>query len=44
VIQQAERIGDAVQLAVRVTVEVEGQDKPGCVAETLARFVFMPSR
>ena len=44
VIQQAERIGDAVQLAVRVTVEIEGQDKPGCVAETLARFVFMPSR
>jgi acyl dehydratase len=44
VIQQAERIGDAVQLAVRVTVEVEGQDKPGCVAETQARFVFMPSR
>ena len=44
VVQKAERIGDAVQLAVRVTVEVEGQDKPGCVADTLARFVFMPAR
>lgn len=44
VIVKAERIGNAVQLAVRVTVEVEGQDKPGCVAETLARFVFMPAR
>lgn len=43
-VQKAERIGDAVQLAVRVTVEVEGQDKPGCVADTLARFVFMPAR
>ena len=44
VILKAERIGDAVQLAVRVTVEVEGQEKPGCVAETLARFVFMPGK
>jgi acyl dehydratase len=44
VIQKAERIGDAVQLTMRVSVEVEGQDKPGCVADILARFVFMPSR
>src|SRR5690606_28766038 len=41
-ILKAERVGDAVQLAVRLTVEIEGQDKPGCVADTLARFVFMP--
>lgn len=44
VILKAERIGDAVQLAVRLTVEVEGQDKPGCVADTLARFVFQPTK
>ena len=44
VIQKAERIGDAVQLTMRVSVEVEGQDKPGCVADILARFVFMSSR
>lgn len=44
VIIKAERIGEAVQLGVRVTVEVEGQDKPGCVADILARFVFMPGK
>ncbi|HTN31411.1 MAG TPA: MaoC family dehydratase [Pseudomonas sp.] len=44
VVLTAERTGDAVQLALRVAVEVEGQEKPGCVAEILARIVFMPSR
>jgi acyl dehydratase len=44
VVLKAERTGDAVQLALRVAVEVEGQEKPGCVAEILARIVFMPSR
>lgn len=43
-ILKAERVGDAVQLAVRLTVEIEGQDKPACVADTLARFVFMPGK
>jgi hypothetical protein len=23
-----------------MTVEIEGEDKPGCVAETLSRFVY----
>ena len=27
-----------VQVVNQVTIEVEGQDKPGCVAETVARF------
>ncbi len=31
---------NTIQLKQRVTVEVEGQDKPSCVAETLARLVY----
>jgi len=31
--------GGAVQATVRVTVEVEGGAKPGCVADTISRFV-----
>jgi acyl dehydratase len=28
----------SVQAKVRVTVEIEGQEKPACVAETLSRY------
>ena len=28
----------AVQTKVRVTVEIEGQDRPGCVIDTISRF------
>jgi len=31
---------NTIQLKQKVTVEVEGQEKPGCVAETLARLVY----
>jgi acyl dehydratase len=31
---------NAIQLKQRVTVEIEGEDKPGCVAETLTRLVY----
>jgi acyl dehydratase len=31
-----------VQLKHEVTVEIEGQDKPGCVAEALSRLVYAP--
>lgn len=31
--------GNAVQVTVRVTVEVEGSDRPGCVVDTISRFV-----
>jgi acyl dehydratase len=31
---------NTVQVAQRVTVEIEGEAKPGCVAETLTRFVY----
>jgi hypothetical protein len=29
-----------IQIKQRMTVEVEGQDKPACVAETLTRLVY----
>jgi acyl dehydratase len=31
--------GGAVQATIRVTVEVEGKDRPGCVVDTISRFV-----
>ncbi len=37
-IVSAEQIGEGVQVVVRVTVEVEGGDRPACVAETISRF------
>lgn len=32
--------GDGVQVTVRVTVQVEGSDKPGCVVDTISRLYF----
>ena len=29
-----------IQLKQRITVEIEGEDKPGCVAETLTRLIY----
>jgi acyl dehydratase len=31
---------NTIQLKQRVTVEIEGEDKPGCVAETLTRLIY----
>jgi acyl dehydratase len=31
---------NTLQLKQRVTVEIEGEDKPGCVAESLSRLVY----
>ena len=31
---------NTIQLKQRVTVEIDGEDKPGCVAETLSRLIF----
>jgi acyl dehydratase len=31
---------DGVQVTVRITVEIEGSDKPGCVVDTLSRLHF----
>jgi acyl dehydratase len=37
----AERTQDGgVQATIRVTVEIEGGDKPACVADTLSRYYF----
>lgn len=33
-----EEIKNAVQAIVRVTIEVEGKDKPACVVDTISRF------
>ncbi|MBS0609622.1 MAG: dehydratase, partial [Proteobacteria bacterium] len=32
--------GDGVQVTVRVTVQIEGSDKPGCVVDTISRLFF----
>ncbi len=32
--------GDAVQMVTRVTIEVEGSEKPACVAEMVSRYYF----
>jgi acyl dehydratase len=29
-----------VQVVNQVTIEIEGQEKPACVAETVSRFYF----
>jgi acyl dehydratase len=39
-IVSAEPVAGGVQVKIRVTVEVEGSDKPGCVADTLSRWLF----
>ena len=36
---KAEEVKGGVQATVRVTVEVEGGDRPGCVVDTISRFV-----
>lgn len=39
---RAELLGDTVQLVVRMTMEVEGQERPGCVIDTISRYTFNP--
>ena len=39
-IVSAEAVAGGVQVKIRVTVEVEGGDKPGCVTDTLSRWLF----
>ncbi len=36
----AELKGTMIQLKQVVTIEIEGEDKPGCVAESLSRLVY----
>lgn len=35
--------GDGVQVTVRITIDIEGADKPGCVVDTISRLFFDPS-
>lgn len=39
-ILKVERIRDAVQSTVRVTIEIEGAERPGCVVDTISRYTF----
>jgi acyl dehydratase len=39
-IVSAEAVAGGVQVKIRVTVEVEGSEKPGCVVDTLSRWLF----
>ena len=32
--------GDGVQVTVRISVQIEGADKPGCVVDTISRLYF----
>lgn len=40
VIQAEPLKGDGVQVTVRITVEIDGTDKPGCVVDTISRLYF----
>jgi len=31
---------DGAQVTIRVTIEIEGGDKPGCVVDTVSRLFF----
>jgi acyl dehydratase len=39
-LKEVQDVGGALQLVNEVTVEVEGQPKPACVAETVSRLYF----
>ena len=39
-ILKVEAIGEAVQSTVRVSIEIEGSDRPGCVIDTISRYTF----
>lgn len=37
---RAERVEGGVQAVIRVTVEIEGSERPACVADTMSRYYF----
>ncbi|NML28176.1 MaoC family dehydratase [Zoogloea dura] len=39
-ILKVEALGEAVQSTVRVSIEIEGGDRPGCVIDTISRYTF----
>ena len=40
---KVETVGEAVQSTVRVSIEIEGSDRPGCVIDTISRYTFHPA-
>lgn len=38
----ARDLGAMIETKVRLTVEIEGAEKPACVADTLQRYAFLP--
>ena len=41
-VMRVETLGQAVQAVVRMSVEIEGSERPGCVVDTISRFTFNP--
>ena len=41
-IMQVEALGAALQAVVRISVEIEGSERPGCVVDTISRYTFNP--
>ena len=41
-IMQVESLGQALQVVVRISVEIEGSERPGCVVDTISRYTFNP--
>ena len=39
---RVEMQGQAVQAVVRMSVEIEGSERPGCVVDTISRYTFNP--
>jgi len=37
---QVEPVGKALQATVRVTVEIDGSERPACVVDTISRYTF----
>ncbi len=35
-----EQIGEAYQAVIRITIEIEGSERPGCVVDTISRYSF----
>lgn len=35
-----EKAGEGVQATTRITIEIEGEAKPGCVVDTISRYFF----
>lgn len=35
-----DKAGEGVQATIRITIEIEGEAKPGCVVDTISRYFF----